>query len=107
MPAKSMNPLPPEVHELSALIRDGYKLLDSHHIGEACDRWLQAWELVKKLAAPDMRKVEAFDDAYKGLPEQVFNWCQDLEEELGNAGLDNADYHEQRVRYAREFLACF
>jgi len=37
----------------------------------------------------------------------VFNWCQDLEQELGNAGLDNPTYHEQRVRYAREFLDRF
>jgi tetratricopeptide (TPR) repeat protein len=108
MRAKLMNPQPPELHELSDLMRDGYKLLNSHHIGEACDHWLQAWKLVLKLATPDMRNVEAFDDAYyRGLPERASNWCQDLEEKLGNAGLDNPDYHEQRVRYARQFVDRF
>ncbi len=107
MCAKSMNPQPPELHDLSALMRDGYKLLHARRTSEACDRWLPAWELVKKLATPDMRTVEAFDKVYKGLPEQAFNWCQDLEQELGNAGLDNPTYHEQRIRYAREFLDRF
>jgi tetratricopeptide (TPR) repeat protein len=87
---------------------DGLKLLDAQHTAEACDRWLQAWEFVKKLVTPDMRTVTAFDDAYQHrLPERIFNWCQDLEMELGNAGLDNPVYHEHRVRYAREFLDRF
>ena len=107
MPAKTANPPPAELQQLSALMRDGYKLLHSQHTVEACDRWLQAWELVKKLATPDMRNVEAFDAAYRGLHEQVFNWCQDLEQELGNAGYDNPAYHEPRVHYAREFLDRF
>jgi hypothetical protein len=108
MPARSADPSPPELHELSDLVWDGLKLLHADQTAEACDRWLQAWELVKKLAMPDMRSVKAFDDAYyHDLPERVFNWCQDLEEALGNAGLDNQAYHEHRVRYAREFLDQF
>jgi tetratricopeptide (TPR) repeat protein len=54
-----------------------------------------------------MRTVEAFDDAYPGLLQSVFNWSQDLEMELHNAGLSNPDYLEHRVRYAREYLAQF
>jgi tetratricopeptide (TPR) repeat protein len=107
MPTKTANPLLPELPELSALMRKGYKVLDPRHAAEACEPWLQAWELVKKVATPDMRKVEAFDAAYRGLHEQVFNWCQDLEQELGNAGLDNPAYYEHRLRYAREFLDRF
>jgi hypothetical protein len=50
MPAKTANPPPAELQQLSALMRDGYKLLHSRNTAEACDHWLQAWELVKKLA---------------------------------------------------------
>jgi hypothetical protein len=108
MPIGLLKPAPPELHKLHDLMWDGLKLRQSNQSTEACDRWLQAWELVKKLATPAMRTVSAFDDAYyHGLPERVFNWCQDLEEELGNAGFDNPFYHEERVRYVREFLDLF
>lgn len=92
---------------MGELIQQGYKLLRSHRETEACDRWLEAWELVKQLARPEWRTTEEFDLAYRGHWELVFNWCQDLEAELGNAGIDNQLYHEHRLRYAREFLGRF
>jgi hypothetical protein len=107
MPPKTANPPPAELQQLSALMQDGYRLLDSQLRSETCDHWLSAWELVKSLTTPDMQDVEAFDAAYRGLPENVLNWCQDLEQELGNAGFDNPVYHEQRIRYAHEFLDRF
>jgi len=99
-----MELLPEE--RLDDLMQEGYRLLEAHRTAAACDRWLEAWEIVKQLAAPTMRTTEAFDNAYP-LFQLVFNWCQDLEMELGNAGIDNPAYHDHRLRYAREFLARF
>ena len=108
-PAKAgVSPMvPPSKERMGELIQQGYKLLRSHRETEACDRWLEAWELVKQLARPEWRTTEEFDLAYRGHWELVFNWCQDLEAELGNAGIDNQLYHEHRLRYAREFLGRF
>ena len=72
-----------------------------------CDQWLQAWEIVKQLTTPDIRDSAAFDRRFPGLWERVFNWCQDFEMQLGNAGVDDPIYHEQRIRYVREFLDIF
>jgi tetratricopeptide (TPR) repeat protein len=98
--------VPPE-ERLQDLIEEGATLLESKRRAEACDRWLEAWEIVKHLTRPELRTTDAFDKAYPGGLELVFNWCQELERELGNAGFDNPTYHEQRVRYAREFLERF
>jgi tetratricopeptide (TPR) repeat protein len=92
--------------QLDDLMQEGYQLLAAEQTAAACDCWLQAWEIVKQLAAAEMRSVSDFD-ADHGLTQSVFNWSQDLEAELQNAGARNPIYHEHRLRYAREFLARF
>jgi hypothetical protein len=92
---------------LDELLQAGYELMQANQRTAACDRWLEAWELVKQMARPELRTADAFDRAHPGLQQFVSNWCSDLEMELGNASLDTPIYHEHRIRYAREFLAEF
>ncbi len=93
--------------ELDELMQTGYELISANQTTTGCDHWLAAWEQVKKLATPTMRRVQAFDDAYPGLLQSVFNWSQDLEMELHNAGFSNPTYFKRRIRYVREYLAQF
>jgi tetratricopeptide (TPR) repeat protein len=89
-------------------MQEGYSLLEARQqTAAACDKWLEAWEMVKQMAEPDVRTTTDFDSVYPGMMQSVFNWCGDLEMELGNAGLDDPAYHEHRVRYVREYLAQF
>jgi len=88
-------------------IQEGYTLLEAGQRTAACDRWLEAWELVKRKATPEMRTTMDFDGVYLGVLPSIFNWSQDLQLELYNAGLDDPAYYAHRVRYAREFLAQF
>jgi tetratricopeptide (TPR) repeat protein len=92
---------------LDDLMQEGYRLLDAGQLAAACDRWLEAWEQVKGMATPDLRSASAFDSVYPGMMQCVFNWSDDLEMELGNAGLDDPVYYEHRVRNVREFLTRF
>jgi len=92
--------------QLDDLVHEGYDLLKAGHLTSACDRWLEAWRLVKRLVEPAMRTADAFDEACDLYP-LISNWCQDFEMELGNAALDDPVYHEHRLRYTREFLAQF
>lgn len=92
---------------LDDLMQEGYRLLEAGQRTAACDKWLETWEQVKEMATSEMRTTGAFDDAYPGMMQCVFNWCGDLEMELGNAGLDAPTYHEHRLRYVREFLVQF
>ncbi len=93
--------------QLDQLMQKGYRLVRVGQTAAACDRWLEAWELIRRMTTPDVRSVAAFDRAHPGLTEPVFNWCSDLEMELANAGLDEPSYHKHRLRYAREFLDRF
>ncbi len=88
-------------------LRAGYQPANSGQSSAKCDQWLQAWKIIKQLTTPDIRDSAAFDRRFPNLWERVFNWCQDFEMELGNAGVDAPIYHEQRVRYVREFLDIF
>jgi tetratricopeptide (TPR) repeat protein len=93
--------------KLDDLMQEGYALIHKQHQKAAgCDRWLEAWELIKQLATPDMRSSHAFNRAYP-LFQSVFNWSSDMEMELGNAGIDDARYQEERIRFVREYLAQF
>jgi hypothetical protein len=92
---------------LDELMQDGYDLMEANQCTAGCDKWLEAWELVKHMATPEMRTTQDFDQSYPAMLQSVFNWSSDLEMELGNAGLDDATYHEHRIRYVHEFLAQF
>ncbi|MGD8465280.1 MAG: hypothetical protein PVI09_15555 [Anaerolineae bacterium] len=93
--------------QLDDLVQEGYDLLQAQQRPAACDKWLEAWTMVKQMATPDMRTTVAFDRVYLGMMQSLFNWCGDLEMELHNAGLDDPIYHEQRVCYVNEFLTQF
>jgi hypothetical protein len=92
---------------LDELMQAGYELTRTNQLTAACDRWIETWELVKQMVAPQIRTVEAFDSAHPGMQQFVSNWCSDLEMELGNAGFTDLTYHEHRIRYTREFLSQF
>jgi tetratricopeptide (TPR) repeat protein len=91
---------------LDDLMQEGYQLLQARQTAEVCDKWLQAWEIIKQIATPRMQDVREFDAAHP-LAQLVFNWCQDLEMELQNAAAFNSNYHKHRLRYAREFMTRF
>lgn len=97
-----------EERALGDLIHQGQQLLDKGQTAAACDVWLEAWPLVQNMVRPETNTTEAFDKAHRfGVGEFVSNWCQDVEMELGNAGVHDPRYHELRVQFAREFLALF
>jgi hypothetical protein len=97
--------------QLEQLIQAGFDLLTEGRTGEltiaACDLWLEAWELVKQMAAPKMGTAQAFDRAYPNLHQSVYFWSEQLDMELHNAGLVDPRYHEHRLHYVREYLTQF
>ena len=70
---------------LDDLMQEGYQLLAAQQRTAACDRWLEAWDLVKQLARSEMRTATAFDQAHP-LFQSGFNRCQDLELEAPRPG---------------------
>jgi hypothetical protein len=84
----------------------GYDLLERNRTAEACKIWLEVWDKVKKRIGTDFKSVEKADEVFLGM-QALFNWCQDLEMELGNAGSEDISFYEERIQYCREFYTLF
>lgn len=97
--------LTPE-EQLDDLMQEGYRFQQAGRSFAACDRWLVAWNLIRRLAQPDMRTSFSFGQQY-GTLQSVYNWSVDVAYELGNAGAGNPAYYEHLLRFTHEYLAQF
>jgi hypothetical protein len=107
------NRLAPEVpssERLNDMMQQGYKLLEKggtrKNVIEACNIWLEVWELLKPRFKADMKSVEVAERIFNGL-QSLHNWSQDFEIELHNAGLEDPSFFEKRIQYCREFCDFF
>lgn len=94
------------MEQMDDLIEAGVDLISKNKPGMACDVWLKVWDALKYRFKPEYTKLEYYDEQYKG-SFFVSNFCQDLENELQNAGLEDKSYFEKRIAYCREFLRYF
>ena len=66
-------------------IEAGYDLQGS----AACRIWLEAWkDVLGLLDKGGLTSIRAFDERFRG-SQSLFNWMQDLEDALWNAGLED------------------
>lgn len=95
----------PEWEEIARLMQEGYEALHSkaRQYSVMTDRWLKAWEILKKLingaemplGISDLDEATDYEYGLEG-------WLQDMVMELGNAG-----EHEKRLRFCREVIELF
>lgn len=87
-------------------IQEGYARMVQER-GLATDRWLEAWSDVLRLCdAVGVTTIHGFDARFP-LSQSLFNWHQDLELELGNAGLDDPAKLHARIAVGEEILRRF
>jgi len=91
---------------LGEMMDRGDALIGEGRYAEGCDICLEAWGHLKKRFTPEMDSIAEAESVFDGL-ELLSDWCDDLALELGNAGLDNAEYHHKRIAYCREFCSLF
>ena len=88
------------------MMQRGYDLKDEGRLKECCNLWLEVWEHLKKRFTSDMSSIEDVDiRVFSGI--QLYNWCQDLEMELWNAGLEDTSFFRKRLEFCREFYRMF
>ncbi|VTR67009.1 SEC-C motif domain protein (fragment) [Desulfosarcina cetonica] len=92
--------------ELDILMEKGWSLVQENQTTKACDVWLELWDSLKKRFKPEFRDVKEAETIFSGC-ELIYNWCQDLEVELGNAGIDDSTYYRERIAYCDEFCSIF
>jgi tetratricopeptide (TPR) repeat protein len=100
-------PNKPSFEQLDDKMQAGYDLLASSGSVAACRIWLEAWsDVLHILDKAGMQSIQEFDDRFRGT-ESLFNWIQDLEDELWNAGLEDRQFHTARIALCEEALQRF
>lgn len=99
-------PAKPCLETLDDKIQDGYATL-AQDGGAATDRWLDAWSDVLGLCdAAGITTIAAFNERFP-LTQSLYNWSQDLEMELGNAGGDEPAKLQARITVGEQVLRRF
>jgi len=97
----------PSFEKLDDKMQAGYELLRTSGAVAACRLWLEAWDDgLRLLDRAGIESIEAFDERFRGT-QSLFNWIQDLESELWNAGLEDRQFLSARIALCEEGLRRF
>jgi hypothetical protein len=88
-------------------IQAGYALDSENNTHAATVTWLNAWSDVLRLCdATGISSIEEFDDRFP-MTQSLFNWSQDLEMALENAGRDDGEMRQALIEFCEESLRRF
>jgi tetratricopeptide (TPR) repeat protein len=97
----------PSFEELDDKMQAGYELLKTNGAVAACRPWQEAWDDgLRLLDKAGIESIEGFDERFRGT-QSLFNWIQDLESELWNAGLEDRQFLSARIALCEEGLRRF
>lgn len=91
---------------LSLIDKTGDLALQNKEI-EACETGWTAWRLIHEKLTPIIKTTSDLEQELHLGYGIFFNWCQEFEMNLGNAGTDDPGFHEKRIQYCREFRQAF
>ncbi len=94
------------LREIETLIKKGYKEALANAVTKACTIWEEAWRKLKEEVPPGATDINEVD-AHFGGTGLIYNWCQEYEQELHNAGLEDPAFIKKRIAYSREFVEIF
>ncbi len=107
---KRFAPDVPSSEMLDDMMQHGYQLIErrgsDRKVVEACNIWLEVWEHLKTRFTPDMKSIDDAERVFTGM-QSLYNWCQDLEQELHSAGLDEPAFFQKAIDYCHEFCKLF
>ena len=92
--------------QLDTVMQHGYDLLRTDGAVAACTAWLEVWEQLKPRFSHTTTAVEQGETVFSGM-QSLYNWCQDLEVELDNAGYHDPAFYHKRLTYCQEFCTFF
>ncbi|MDQ6777640.1 MAG: SEC-C metal-binding domain-containing protein [Actinomycetota bacterium] len=88
-------------------VQSGYRALERGDTAAAAATWLRAWsDVVGLCTITGIGSIDAFDERFP-MTQSLFNWSQDLEDALWNAGLDDPDVLRARVAVCEDALRRF
>jgi tetratricopeptide (TPR) repeat protein len=85
----------------------GYDRMAAEGPVAACRIWLDAWtDVLRLLDKADIQSIDEFDNRFRGT-QSLFNWIQELEDALWNAGLEDREFLNARIGVCEEGLRRF
>ena len=97
----------PGLELLDDKMQAGYARDAENDTHAAVVTWLDAWSDVLRLCdATGISSIEEFDDRFP-LSQSLFNWSQDLEMALENAGRDNREIRQSLIEFCEESFRRF
>ena len=85
----------------------GYEFQGPGGVLAACRIWLEAWrDVLGLLDKGGLPSIHAFEQRFRG-SQSLFNWIQDLEDALWNAGLEDRQFLIARIAVCEEGLRRF
>jgi len=100
-------PEQPSFEMIDEMMQKGYDKQENDHVEEACEMWLRAWNwIIKIMDKKNLKTIHDFDKKFRGT-QSVWNWVQDLEMELWNAGHRNSEFFKARIEFTGDYLKRF
>lgn len=93
--------------KLDDMMQEGYELIEREKYIEGTELWLDLWEHLKKRFTSDMKSISEAEVVFPGMMQSLFNWCQDFDAGLENAGLNVPSFFEKRIEYCNTFCRLF
>lgn len=96
------------IQKIRQRVDNGYDLLEKHQVTEACDMWWKVWVDIQKWFLPHNQptSIQSFSDQITS-DYTIYNWIQDFEAKLENAGKIDRRFYEIRYVLAFEFRKFF
>ena len=97
----------PNMEMVNDKMQAGYAAQDNGDSVQVCRLWLETWQAILDIIdRTELDSLDEFDDRFGGT-QCVFNWVQDLETELHNAGLEEPRFFHERISLCQTMLDQF
>ena len=103
----AMVPQRPNLKMVDDRMQAGYAAAERHDPAEACRQWRQAWLAIIDLMQRFRIETIADFDEQSDATQCVFNWVQDYELELYNAGLGDVQFFHDRIALCQAVVERF
>jgi tetratricopeptide (TPR) repeat protein len=105
---KRLSPEQINIEMIDDSMQDGYELIGNGSCIEGVREWVAAWDMIRAIVPQHIKSVwEADQFLPEPLTQSIYNWSQDFEMELHDAGIDDESYFLKRIKYCREFRDIF
>ena len=100
-------PCIPNMEMVDDKMQAGYSKLNAGNRHAACQLWTEAWhDILKIISRHEIPSLDAFNEQFAGT-QCLFNWVQDFESELGDAGIDEVHFFHERISLCKTMIDRF